>query len=73
MALSRRRPLEPDDVLLVCTDGFWGPLKDAELVAGIGPPGVLREKLLELGARAVKRAGPASDNTSVAALRWLGD
>ncbi|MGB6605375.1 MAG: protein phosphatase 2C domain-containing protein [Steroidobacteraceae bacterium] len=73
MALSRRRPLEPDDVLLVCTDGFWGPLKDAELVGGIGPPGALREKLLELGGRAVKRAGPASDNTSVAALRWLGE
>jgi hypothetical protein len=36
-------------------------------------PGVpLKEKLLELAQRAVMRTGVASDNTSVAALRWLG-
>jgi hypothetical protein len=35
--------------------------------------GALRQKLLMLGERAVKRAGGASDNTSAAALRWLGD
>ena len=34
--------------------------------------GALREKLLTLGERAVKRSGAASDNTSAAALRWLG-
>jgi hypothetical protein len=33
----------------------------------------LRAKLLKLGERAVKRAGNGSDNTSAAALRWLGD
>ena len=36
-------------------------------------PPFLRGKLQELGARAVKRAGNGSDNTSAAALRWLGD
>src|SRR5205085_2528620 len=35
--------------------------------------GALRAKLLELGTRAVQRAASASDNTSAAALRWLGD
>ncbi|MGH8134248.1 MAG: PP2C family protein-serine/threonine phosphatase [Steroidobacteraceae bacterium] len=73
MSISRRRPIEPNDLLLVCTDGFWGPLKDAELAAGFAADGALREKLLELGTRAVKRSGPGSDNTSAAALRWLGD
>src|ERR1700757_3356405 len=34
MTLSRRRPLEPDDLLLVCTDVFWGPLKDPEVAGG---------------------------------------
>ena len=24
---------EPDDVLLVCTDGLWGPLKDEEIAS----------------------------------------
>jgi hypothetical protein len=33
---------------------------------------VLKEKLLALGERAIARTGAASDNTSVAALRWLG-
>jgi len=78
MAIARRRPVEPADVLLVCTDGFWSGLKDAEIAAelsaggsaaGAGVP--LREKLLELGQRAVTRTGAASDNTSVAAVRWL--
>ncbi len=73
MSLTRRRPLEPNDVLLLCTDGLWGPLTDPEIAAECGTPGELREKLAQLGARAVQRAGNASDNTSAAALRWLGD
>jgi serine/threonine protein phosphatase PrpC len=73
MSLTRRRPLEPNDLLLVCTDGLWGSLKDAEIVAELAGAGALRQKLLTLGERAVKRAGNQSDNTSAAALRWLGD
>jgi serine/threonine protein phosphatase PrpC len=72
MSLSRRRALEADDVLLACTDGLWGPLKDDEVAAGVGARGALRDSLVALGKRAVKRAGAGSDNTSAAALRWLG-
>lgn len=73
MTLTRRRPLEPNDVLLVCTDGFWAGVKDSEIASEVGAPGVaLKEKLLELAQRAITRTGVASDNTSVAALRWLG-
>jgi PPM family protein phosphatase len=60
-------------VLLVCTDGLWGSLQDAEIAAELGAAGTLREQLLTLGERAVKRAGGTSDNTSAAALRWLGE
>ena len=73
MTLSRRRPIEPDDLLLVCTDGFWGPLKDPEVAQSLNGNGQLSKQLGELGQRAVRRAGPGSDNTSAAALRWLGD
>jgi serine/threonine protein phosphatase PrpC len=73
MSLARRRPLEPNDVLLVCTDGLWGSLKDEEIAAELSGGGALRQRLLTLGERAVKRAGVASDNTSAAALRWLGE
>ena len=78
MSIGRRRPLESGDVLMLCTDGLWSGLKDAEIAAelsaagsavGTGVP--LREKLLELGERAVTRTGAASDNTSAVALRWL--
>jgi PPM family protein phosphatase len=73
MSLSRRRPLESGDVLLACTDGLWGSLKDAEIVGELAAAGELRAKLQALGERAVRRAGPASDNTTVAAVRWLGE
>ena len=73
MSLSNRRPIEPGDVLLACTDGLWAPLQDEEIAAGLGAPGALREKLLALGERAVTRAGSASDNTTAAALRWEGE
>jgi PPM family protein phosphatase len=73
MTLTRRRPLEPHDVLLVCTDGFWAGVKDTEIASEVSAPGVaLKEKLLELAQRAIARTGGASDNTSVAAVRWLG-
>ena len=67
--------------MLLCTDGLWSGLKDAEIAAELSAPGgaqgsrdpaaPLREKLLELGQRAVTRNGAGSDNTSAAALRWL--
>ena len=73
MTLTRRRPLQPNDVILVCTDGFWAGVKDTEIASEVSAPGVaLKEKLQELAQRAVARTGAASDNTSVAALRWVG-
>lgn len=74
MTLTRRRALEPNDVVLVCTDGMWAGVKDSEIAGEVSPPAVrLNEKLLELAQRAIARTGAASDNTSVAALRWLGE
>jgi PPM family protein phosphatase len=73
MSLARRRPIAANDVLLVCTDGLWGSLKDEEIVGELSGAGALKDKLLKLGERAVKRAGNGSDNTSAAALRWLGN
>lgn len=76
MTLTARRRLEPDDVLLVCSDGLWGSLEDAAIAAAIparsGPCATLREALAALGAAAVQANGPASDNTTAVALRWLG-
>jgi serine/threonine protein phosphatase PrpC len=61
--------LERDDVLLLCTDGFWEPLHDRQIVAGL-ESGTLAEGLARLAGLARERAGADSDNLSALALAW---
>jgi protein phosphatase len=59
-------PLRPKDMLLICSDGLWGVVHDAELLAAVeknNPEGAGRE-LIEL---ARERGGP--DNITVSILR----
>jgi serine/threonine protein phosphatase PrpC len=52
-----------DDVLLLCSDGLWGPLDDAEMgdaLTSIALPAAL-EKLLD---EAIGRDGASADNTT---------
>lgn len=73
MTITGQRRLLPGDVLLVCTDGFWGNLTDLDIAQGLpNGSGTLRENLGKLAERAVLIGGSASDNTTVAALRWMG-
>ena len=73
MAITGRRGLAPNDVLLVCTDGFWGNLTDDDIARSLANgSGALREEVGRLAERAVLIGGAASDNTTVAALRWQG-
>jgi serine/threonine protein phosphatase PrpC len=73
MTLSGRRTLQNGDVLLLCSDGFWSGLTE-ELIASLsrGHERGLRDSLTELGERAVTNSAPYADNTSAAAIRWLG-
>lgn len=72
MSLSGRVQLEANDVILVCSDGFWSSLGDDDIARGLVPPrSVLRDSLAALASQAVTGGGPGSDNTSVAALRWI--
>jgi PPM family protein phosphatase len=74
MTLSRRQPLEVGDVLMVCTDGVWSNLKDAEIAALLKPNGrgngACVSALEKLVARAVAASAPHSDNASAASLVW---
>ena len=72
MDVSPRLALEPGDVLLVCTDGFWSGLSDAAVAGAFAQPvQPLGETLAALGSQAVLATGTASDNTSAVALRFL--
>jgi PPM family protein phosphatase len=78
MTLSGRKLLKSGDVLLLCTDGIWANLSDAEIAAfyrvaeGTNLPPEMPLALGALGRRAVQASAPYSDNSTAAALRWLG-
>jgi PPM family protein phosphatase len=72
MTIDRRRALKRGDLLLTCTDGLWANLRDAEVAAPWRATVSVRAILGEVCARAVQASAPSSDNTSAAALRWLG-
>lgn len=62
-------PLAKDDVLLLCTDGLWGPLTPQRLLAGfIGK--ALPKAMGELLELAEQRAGVDCDNISAIAMHW---
>jgi PPM family protein phosphatase len=73
MTLSLREPLEPNDTLLVCSDGLWGGLDDEQVSRSFalgGPP--LRDELERLANVSIAALGAQSDNTSAAIVRWIG-
>ena len=72
MAINSRRSLLSGDLLMVCTDGFWANLEESQIAsafAAVDKP--LLDTLSELSAQALLNAGALSDNTSVAAVRFL--
>jgi serine/threonine protein phosphatase PrpC len=74
MSISRRQPLEDGDVLMVCTDGVWSNVADADIAAVLKSQGKAnggyRSALEKLVAQAVAAAAPHSDNASAASVVW---
>ncbi|MGI9309061.1 MAG: PP2C family protein-serine/threonine phosphatase [Gammaproteobacteria bacterium] len=70
MSISVRKPMRKNDLMLVCTDGFWSPLDDGKIAALGDSTDNLSPNLHALGEMAVRAASPHSDNTSAAAFQW---
>jgi len=61
--------LARNDIVLLCSDGFWNPLTQRQLLHAL----MTRElpaAVAELAELAERRAGPSSDNVSVVAMSW---
>lgn len=66
---ASRARLARSDVVLLCSDGFWGPLTQRQIVQELlSRP--LKEAIPELVSLAERRAGPDCDNVSVLAMTW---
>jgi serine/threonine protein phosphatase PrpC len=62
--------LAQNDIVLLCSDGFWGPLTQRQLLMGLLGKD-MRRAFAELTTLAEHRAGPRCDNVSLLAIEWL--
>jgi serine/threonine protein phosphatase PrpC len=67
--LSRPALLREDDTLILCTDGWWGPLT-GKLITGALLKSDLMKAIPELLDLAELRGGADRDNLSVVAMTW---
>lgn len=61
--------LQQGDKLMLCSDGLWGSLSDADIVYHLSHQPV-SEAAPELVEKALHKAGDSSDNVTVIAIEW---
>jgi serine/threonine protein phosphatase PrpC len=67
--VASQTALEKDDIVLLCSDGFWGPLTQRQMLNALLSRD-LKEAVPELTTLAEARAGHECDNVSVLAINW---
>ena len=70
VTVSKGVDLQAGDTLLLCSDGFWEPLDDAQIGSNLIDNGV-KDAIGKLAARAEQSSYPKSDNTTVLAMKIL--
>jgi PPM family protein phosphatase len=61
--------MEPGDRVLLCSDGLWGAVSDAEITTQLQSASIA-EAVPELVETALRNAGPRSDNVTVLCVDW---
>ncbi|WP_426190477.1 PP2C family protein-serine/threonine phosphatase [Massilia sp. DWR3-1-1] len=69
--VGRQARLLPGDVVLLCSDGLWGSVSDADITHRLATQTIVRA-IPELVETAVSVAGPGGDNTTALAIMWQG-
>jgi len=69
ISVAGPHPIEPGDILVVCSDGLWSGIADPELAASARDALALDGWIARVAGRAVRQTTPYSDNTTAVALR----
>ena len=64
--------LDDGDVFLLCTDGWWGVLSDAEMIGTLADADTPQEWLAAMRELILARAAPGQDNFTAIAV-WVSD
>lgn len=70
LTISQKTALQPGDIMLLCSDGFWEPLGEKSMSKGLFE-GRLQDALDDMAERAENINAPQSDNISAVALQVM--
>lgn len=73
IVISQTQNLAAGDIILLCSDGLWGQIKETTLLEKLAHVKNLDKTLSGLVGHAVKAGSPHSDNVTAIALRALED
>lgn len=73
VSLGPKIQLQPNDVILLCSDGLWNPLHDDEIGVFLFDEKNIMTSLDVMTEKAELRSYPKSDNISALALRWISN
>jgi len=73
VSLSNPVTLRENDIVLLCSDGLWGPLDDAQMGAMLNDEEPLEDLLNTMAEKSEHLSYPRSDNISGLALRFISN